>query len=433
MKYFKYLVIILLIYLNSGIAGEIHVLKIDGVINPVAESYLHHNISKVTESPQNIECIIIQLDTPGGLMSSMRKIIKTMMSSDIPIVVYISPSGARAGSAGVFITYAASVAAMAPGTNMGAAHPVNIGGSFNFQKKDTTDSGVLKEKVTNDAVAFVKSLAKQHNRNIEWAEKSVRGSASITETEALENNVIEIIAEDLNDLISQLDGYELNGTSLKTSDQIIVIKEYGLHQRILDVISDPNVAYILMILGFWGIVFEIRNPGAIFPGAVGTVCLILAFFAFQILPINYTGIILIFLALVFFILEVYITSFGLLSIGGIILMVLGSMMLIDVSQAPQEIFAVSLKVIIPIVLFTAAFFIFAFSMALKTLRTKTTTGKEGMVGKVGTTISEVTENSGQVMVHGEVWRAVSSEIIPPGQEIIVDKIESMKLIVSKKV
>ncbi|MFP4546578.1 MAG: NfeD family protein [Fidelibacterota bacterium] len=433
MKYFKYLVIILLIYLNSGIAGEIHVLKIDGVINPVAESYLHHNISKATESPQNIECIIIQLDTPGGLMSSMRKIIKTMMSSDIPIVVYISPSGARAGSAGVFITYAASVAAMAPGTNMGAAHPVNIGGSFNFQKKDTTDSGVLKEKVTNDAVAFVKSLAKQHNRNIEWAEKSVRGSASITETEALENNVIEIIAEDLNDLISQLDGYELNGTSLKTSDQIIVIKEYGLHRRILDVISDPNVAYILMILGFWGIVFEIRNPGAIFPGAVGTVCLILAFFAFQILPINYTGIILIFLALVFFILEVYITSFGLLSIGGIILMVLGSMMLIDVSQAPQEIFAVSLKVIIPIVLFTAAFFIFAFSMALKTLRTKTTTGKEGMVGKVGTTISEVTENSGQVMVHGEVWRAVSSEIIPPGQEIIVDKIESMKLIVSKKV
>ncbi len=432
MKYFKYLAIILLIYLNSGTAGEIHVLKIDGVINPVAESYLHHNITKANVSPQNVECIIIQMDTPGGLMASMRKIIKTMMSSDIPIVVYISPSGARAGSAGVFITYAANVAAMAPGTNIGAAHPVNIGGGFNFQK-DSTDAGVLKDKVTNDAVAFIKSLAKQHNRNIEWAEKAVRGSASITETDALENNVIEFIAEDITDLLTQLEGHEIEGTPLKTLDQTIVRKEYGLHRRILDVISDPNVAYILMILGFWGVVFEIRNPGAIFPGAVGTVCLILAFFSFQILPINYTGIVLIFLALVFFILEVYITSFGLLSIGGIVLMILGSMMLIDVSQAPQEIFAVSLKVIIPIVLFTAAFFIFAFSMALKTMRTKTTTGKEGMAGKVGTTISEVTENSGQVMVHGEVWRAVSSETISPGQEIIVDKIENMKLIVSKKV
>ncbi len=432
MKYQKLFCLLFLISINIINAKEIHILSVDGIINPVSASYIIDNINDANSLDDNVECIILQLDTPGGLMTSMRKIIKGMMNSNIPIIVYVSPKGARAGSAGVFITYASDIAAMSPGTNIGAAHPVNIGGGFSFQK-DTTNSDILETKVTNDAVAFIQSIAEKHNRNAEWAEKSVRKSDSITETEALKMNVIEIIAEDLDELLIKLNGYQIGEETLNTKSATIITKEFGVHRKILDIISDPNVAYILMILGFWGLVFEIKNPGAVFPGVFGSACLILAFFAFQILPINYTGVALIFISIIFFILEVYITSFGLLTIGGLILMTLGSMMLIDFTQAPKEIFAISLSVILPIVLFTAAFFIFAFSMALKTLKTKVTTGKEGLIGMIGESISEITETNGQVMVHGEIWNAVSNEPIDKQSKIIVENIENMRLIISKKI
>lgn len=431
MKKLTFVIFILLFFMNLIYAKDIIVLEVDGIINPVSASYLIDNISKANLDSNFTECIIIQMDTPGGLMTSMRKIIKSMMNSELPIIVYVSPQGARAGSAGVFITYASDLAAMAPGTNIGAAHPVNVGGGFSFNK-DTTDTDILKEKVTNDAVAFIKSLAEKHNRNAEWAEKSVRKSASITEVEAIENNVIELIADDLDDLIEKLDGHDVKGKLLSTKKTNLVFKEFGVHRKILDIISEPNVAYILMILGFWGLVFEIRNPGAVFPGVFGAVCLILAFFAFQILPINYTGVALIFVAIIFFILEVFVTSFGLLTIGGIIIMTLGSMMLIDFSEAPKELFAISLNVIIPIVVLTALFFIFAFAMALKAMKNQATTGQEGMVGLEGICLSDITEKSGQVRVHGEIWNAISSETIEQGDIVIVEKIENMKLTVFKK-
>jgi len=409
-------------------AKEIHILTIDGVISPVSADYIISNIQDIDSN--SVECVVIQMDTPGGLMTSMRKIIKEMMNSEIPIIVYVSPKGARAGSAGVFITYASDIAAMAPGTNIGAAHPVNVGGNFKFNK-DTTDTGVLAEKVTNDAVAFIKSLAEKSNRNPDWAEKSIRESASITENDAIDLNVVEFIAEDLKDLLLKLDGYQLKNKILDTDSQTIIHKDFGLHRKILDIVSDPNIAYILLMLGFWGLIFEIRNPGAIFPGVFGVTCLILAFFAFQILPINYTGVVLIFLSIIMFIMEVYVTSFGLLTIGGIILMILGSMMLIDFTQAPKDIFAISWSVIIPFVVFTAAFFTFAFSMALKTLKTKATTGAEGMIGLEGVTISEIKENGGQVRVHGEIWNAISKEPIEANSKIIVNDLKNMKLTVTK--
>ncbi len=412
-------------------AKEIHVLQINGVINPVSSAYISDHIAEANANSENIECLIIELDTPGGLMTSMRKIIKPMMNATVPIVVYVSPSGARAGSAGVFITYASDIAAMSPGTNIGAAHPVNMGPGMNFQK-DTSGTEILSEKVTNDAVAFISSIAEKRNRNVEWAEKAIRESHSITEQKALELGVIEIIAENRKELLKKLDGYQLEERELSTSDAKIVIKEFGLHRKILDIISDPNVAYILMILGFWGLVFEIRNPGTVFPGVFGAICLILAFFAFQILPINYTGAALIFLAVILFILEVYVTSFGLLTVGGIIIMILGSMMLIDFTQAPRELFAISFKVIIPVVLFTAGFFIFAFSMALKALKKQVTTGSEGMVGLTGETISTVSSSGGQVIVHGEVWSANSREEIEKGADIVVQEIKNMTLLVERK-
>ena len=429
MKHLKYLLVLLLLCYMNLLAKEIHILTIDGVINPVSADYIISNIEGIDS--HRVECIIIQMDTPGGLMTSMRKIIKEMMNSDIPVIVYISPQGARAGSAGVFITYASDIAAMAPGTNIGAAHPVNVGGRFNFNK-DTTDTDVLSEKTTNDAVAFIKSLAEKSGRNSVWAEKSVRESVSITENEALKQNVIEFLAKDLDELLNKLNGYEVEGIILDTKSNKIIHKNFGLHRKILDIVSDPNVAYILLMLGFWGLIFEIRNPGAIFPGVFGVICLVLAFFAFQILPINYTGVILIFFAIVMFILEVYITSFGLLTIGGIILMILGSMMLIDFTQAPKDIFAISWTVIIPFVILTAGFFIFAFSKALKTLKTPATTGKEGMIGLQGKTISNINETGGQIRVHGEIWNAISKEPIEINSIVIVENLENMKLKVSKK-
>ncbi len=424
--------IITLLFSNIS-ARDIWALKINGIINPVSASYISHYIE--TAQDEDVECIIIQLDTPGGLMTSMKIIIKKIMNSNVPIIVFVGPQGAQAGSAGVFITMSSHIAIMAPGTNIGAAHPVNIGGSFG-KKADSLDTSTMNEKITNDAISYIRSLTHQRNRNEKWAEESVRHSISITNNEALKKNVIEFIAKDIDDVLLKIDGQTVETESktivLSTKDKTIIHKPYGFHREILDIISHPNVAYILMILGFWGIVFEIKNPGMIFPGVVGGVCLILAFFSFQILPINLAGIALILGSLILFILEVYITSFGLLTIGGVSLMIIGSMMLIDYTIAPKALFAISLNVIIPIVVFTAAFFIFAFSMALKAHKIQVTTGVEGLINKVGKAITDISKSGGKVMVHGEIWNAVSEEEIPNNSDIIVKKIENMNLYITKK-
>ncbi len=388
-------------------AGDIEVISVDGPITPVTAKYIGDAVRSA--SRREAECLVIEIDTPGGLMLSTFSIDKELLSDRVPVVVYISPSGGRAASAGVYIAYAAHFVAMAPGTNIGAAHPVTMSG------KDT--SKVMLEKVTNDAVAHIKALADRRKRNKTWAELAVRESVSITEQEALKLGVTDFIAENLDGLLKQLDGKTL---MLQDGEKVLrtgtaEIRRYPMswRYRILDKISDPNIAYLLMLAGIIGIFFELQNPGAVFPGALGGISLILAFFALQVLPISAAGILLILLAVVFFILEVYITSFGLLTIGGIVAMTLGSLMLFKTPSL-----RVSLSVIIPVVLATAAFFLFAAGMVLKTHRKRITTGYQGLIGERGVVLNAL-KPEGQVLVHGEVWEAFSSEPLKKGDKIEV--------------
>lgn len=411
---------------ESNEQSVVHVIEVESVITPVSAEFIISSIEKAED--EGAHCLIIELDTPGGLMESTRQITKRFLASKIPIIVYVSPQGSRAASAGVFITYAAHIAAMAPSTNIGAAHPVNIQGGA-----DT--SSVMNDKITNDAVAQVKALAEKRGRNVEWAEKAVRESVSITEQDALEKNVINFISASLEELLEQIDGMKIEISSgmvtLKTQNARIVRREMNLRYKILEKISNPNVAYILMMLGIYGIFFELSNPGAIFPGVVGAIFLILAFFALQVLPINYAGLLLILLALVLFILEVKITSYGLLTIGGIIAMVLGSLMLIE--QPPDNfapVLSISLSLIITVVAVTAAFFIFAFGMAFKTYRKKVTTGNEGIIGESGIAQSRISPE-GNVKVHGEIWKAISDELIKKGEKVRIVSVDGLVLKVEK--
>jgi len=397
------------------------VIIIDGVINPVVAEFITKAIRRAAS--EGAECLIIQMDTPGGLDLSMRSIIKEMLSSDIPVIVYVSPGGARAASAGAIITLAADIAAMAPGTNIGAAHPVSLGGGKMGEE--------MAAKVENDAAAYVESIAIKKNRNKEWAIKAVRESVSITEKEALKINVIDLIASDLNDLLSQIDGREIKTASgvkkLTTKNIAVNYSEMGLREKILDTLSNPNIAYILMMIGMLGLYFELSNPGAIFPGVVGVISLILAFFAFQTLPVNYAGMLLILLALILFILEIKVTSFGMLSVGGIISLTLGSLMLFD-SSVPF--LRVSYDFIIPVVAVTSAFFILAISLAVKAQRRKPTTGKEGLLGSTGIVKSKI-DPQGKVFIHGEYWDATSNEMIPEDTQVEVIEVKDIGIKVKK--
>lgn len=401
--------------------SQVNVITVEGVINPVVAEFIENSIDKATKD--RAEVLVIELDTPGGLDTSMRSIIKKMVSSDIPIVVYVYPSGGRAASAGAFITIAAHIAAMTPGTNIGAAHPVGMGG-----KMDKT----MVEKVENDAVAYIKSLAEKRKRNPKWAEDAVRKSASITEKEALALKVIDLVASDLNSLLSGINGMKvdtpLGEKTLKTTDAEVVRKEIGIRYKILKVLSDPNIAYILMILGFYGLFFELTNPGAILPGVVGALCLILAFYSFQVLPVNYAGLLLIILAIILFILEVKIASYGMLTIGGIISMVIGSLMLFE---SPAPFIKLSLAVVLPAAIITAIFFTLTFSLAFKAYKRKPVTGSEGLVRMEGVAKTKIHKN-GTVFVHGELWRAWSEEPIKEGASIIVETVEGLKLKVRER-
>ncbi|HCC68889.1 MAG TPA: serine protease [Nitrospiraceae bacterium] len=402
---------------NTGIM----VIKADGVINPVMSEFIGRSIDRAAK--EKAEVLIIELDTPGGLDTSMRDIVKKIIGSEIPVVVYVSPSGARAASAGAFITLSAHIAAMSPGTNIGAAHPVGVGGRM--------DEAVV-EKAVQDAVAYIKSIAEKRGRNAKWAEDAVRKSASITGEEALKLKVIDLVSPNLDSLIKSIHGREvetvLGKRIIKTEGLTITKEEMGLRHRILQVISDPNVAYILMLLGFYGIFFEIMNPGTIFPGALGAIFLILAFYSFQTLPVNYAGLLLIILALILFILEVKVISYGALTIGGIISMLLGSLMLFE---SPIPYLKPSLAVILPAILITTLFFTLTVGLAIKAHRRKPVTGVEELMGMEGVAKTDIYEE-GTVVVHGEIWKAWSEEVIQAGEKIVVERVNGLKLKVKKQ-
>jgi len=400
---------------------EVMVITVNGAINPVVSEYLNKTILKANE--KKVEALVIELDTPGGLDTSMRTIVKDIIASEVPVIVFVSPSGSRAASAGAFITLAAHIAAMAPGTNIGAAHPVGVG-----EKMDKT----MSEKATNDAAAYIRSLAEKRGRNAQWAEDAVRKSISSTEKEALEQNVIDLVTNNLNSLLSDIDGRNIETIMgekiLHTKDAAVQREEIGIRQKILGFISDPNVAYMLMLLGFYGLFFELTNPGSLFPGVLGGICLILAFYAFQTLPVNYAGLLLIILAIILFILEVKIISHGVLTIGGIIAMIIGSLMLFD---SPAPFMKLSLAVILPAVAITTLFFTLTFSLAVKAYRKKPVTGSEGLVGEEGIADTDITQESGMVSLHGERWSAYAEMPVQKGEHVIVVQVSGLKLKVKK--
>lgn len=402
-------------------AQKVIALKVDGTINPVTASYIHDGISRA--KAEKGACVLIQLNTPGGLLKSTRAIVTDMLDSPVPVIVYVSPAGAHAGSAGVFITMAAHIAAMAPGTNIGAAHPVAMQAAM-----DST----MNQKATNDAAAFIRTIAEKRNRNLEWAEDAVRNSVSITETEAVRNRVVDIVAVNLKDLMEQVDGktVNINGRQLTLSTRNAEIETVRMRfiDRLLDIISDPNIAYILLLLGIYGVMFELYSPGAILPGVVGVISLILAFYSMHTLPVNYAGLALIIFAIVLFILEIKIVSHGLLAIGGIVSLLLGSMMLIR-SGSSLEFLRISRGLIIGATAVTAAFFLFIVGAGLRAQRQRVVTGSEGMIGFTG----EVTESlnpHGMVRVHGELWNAVSvSGEIARGEKVRVREMKNLTLYV----
>jgi membrane-bound serine protease (ClpP class) len=402
--------------------APVFTIEVDGIINPATAKFIVDSIDEAAQ--QGAQCLIIQLDTPGGVLESTRMIVKKMLTSNIPIIVYVSPSGARAASAGVFITMAANVAVMAPGTHIGAAHPVTLGG-------EGKESKTMTEKIVNDTVAFIKNIAKTRGRNVDWAERAVVKSVSITEDDAVKLNVVDFISPDLQSLLAKMDGrvVKLDGVTrtLYTKEVQPKAIQMSWREKLLDVISHPQIAYYLLMLGGMGIFFELSNPGAILPGVVGGIFLILAFYALQVLPVNYAGLALILFGIILFIAEIKVVSHGLLAVGGVISLFLGSIMLF---HSPDEYMRLSLSVIIPAVLVTSAFFIFAMTMAIRARLRKPTTGMEGLIGEVGIASTPIAPE-GKVSIHGEFWNVVSDQNIERGDKVQVIDVTNLKLKVKK--
>lgn len=398
-------------------------LRIDGSINPASADFIHNGIQKAVR--ENAACIIIHLNTPGGLLKSTRVIVSDILESPVPVIVYVSPGGAQAGSAGVFITLAGHIAAMAPGTNIGAAHPVTM-----QQQMDST----MNEKVTNDAAAFIRSIAVKRHRNIEWAENAVRKSFSYSEAEALEDSAIDLIAKDETELLAKIDGKTIELTSgikkLHTKNATVKEHKMSVWEKILDIISDPNIAYILFLLGLYGLLFELYNPGSILPGIVGVIALILALYSMHTLPINYAGLALIIFAVILFLLEIKIVSHGLLAIGGVISLFLGSMMLIK-SNSSLEMVKISRGVIIGATIVSALFFVFVLGFGIRAQRRKVVTGVEGLVGEIGE-VTETLSPVGTIRVQGELWNAeCHGGKIDIGEKVIIREMKGLKLFVEK--
>jgi membrane-bound serine protease (ClpP class) len=404
-----------------GASPEVYEIRVHGVIGPPVAQFIIDSIKKAGDARS--AALLVLLDTPGGLDTAMREIVQAIMEAPLPVIVYVYPSGARAASAGTIILLAAPIAAMAPGTNVGAAHPVSMG-------KEQMDK-VMMAKVVHDAEAYAKSLAAKRGRNVEWAGRAVRESVSATATEALNSHVIDVVADSVDDLLSAVDGKVVEvgkkKVTLRTKGAKIVEAEMPFKYTLLSYITDPNVAYLLMMIGFYGILFEVYSPGAIFPGVVGGICLILAFYAFQTIPISYAGLFLIILGVIFFVLELKVASYGLLSIAGIISLVIGSIMLIDL---PASWLSLSWQSILAVALFSIIFFLGVLSYAIRAQLAKVKTGREGLVGEVGVARTDIAP-SGKVFVHGELWDATSEEPLRSGERVLVVALEGMTVKVEK--
>ena len=419
---------VILILLSGGVWGQekkpvFNVIKVEGVITSPTAKYIANSIEEAQKA--DAEGIIILLDTPGGMDTAMRDIAKSILNAPLPVIVFVYPSGARAASAGVIIASAAHIAAMAPGTNIGAAHPVAIGiGGGGMDK-------TMSKKVENDAAAYARSIAKTRGRSEEWVEKAVRKSESITAEEALKLNVIDFVAPDVDKLLAAIDKKEVTlaggKKKISTKNALINTKEMGTRQGILAAISDPNISYILLLIGLAGLYFELSTPGAILPGVIGGISLLLAFFGLSTLSVNYTGILLIIFGVILFIAEIKVMSHGLLTVGGVISLVLGSLLLFDTAEPALRI---SLQVLIPAVLLVSGFFIAVIWMAIQAQMRKHFTGIEAMIGAEAETLTDIA-NEGKVFLKGQYWKATSEKPVKKGAKVKIIKVEGLNLIVEE--
>ncbi len=417
-----YVFAIFLMLFSFSSAGEIFVAQWNKPVTPVMADFIKR-ITKEAEE-KHASAIILELDTPGGLESSMRDVIKTMMNTYVPFIVYVYPPGARAASAGAIITVSADIAAMAPSTNIGSASPVNMTG------KDIDKT--MKKKIINDMLAFVRAIAKEKGRNIKVIEKMITEAINLSAEEALKKKVIDVIAVDIPDLIQKIDGKTVkkNGIDIKLNlkGKPIFYKELTFKEKLLTILTNPTVAYLLLMIGFYGIFFELYNPGSIIPGTVGAISLLLALYALNIISANWLGVLLIILGIILFALEIITPTFGGLALGGVIALVLGSMILISPDSPYGDI---SLQVIIPIALFSAAFFLTIAYLGAKAQFRKPITGKEGMIGETGIAKTHIDKKGGKVFIHGEIWDAYSDEEIKKGEEVEVIDVKGLKLKVKK--
>jgi membrane-bound serine protease (ClpP class) len=404
-------------------AAQVGLIKIDGAIGPATASYISRAIDSATA--QSDECFVIQLDTPGGLLDSASEIVRKIYASKVPVVVYVAPAPARAGSAGVFITMAADVAVMAPHTRIGAAHPVELGASGNVEQTDD----VMKKKIENDTASFAQSIAEKRNRSVDWAKSAVLDSASITAEDALDKNVIDFIADDMPDLLKQLDGREVNGRTLNTANATVVEIPMNLWEHFSQLFLRPEVMFILMLMVIYGIIGELSSPGAILPGIVGAIALILVLYMSAILPVNVTGLALIGLAIVLFITDVFATTHGVLTAGGILSFFLGALMLFS-NAGPG--FGLSLAWIIPGTLVTALFFIFIVGKGIGAQFKPVRAGAETMLGKTVNALSRIDSRGGRVFIEGEHWNAVSDTLVETGQPVEIVGITGLTLKVKPK-
>ncbi|MFQ5572503.1 MAG: nodulation protein NfeD, partial [Rhodothermales bacterium] len=426
---------------QPGEAGFVLQIRLDDdPITPVTARFIERALEAARE--EGARGLVIELDTPGGLMASTQDIVKNILASEVPVVVYVAPSGARAASAGVFITMAAHVAAMAPGTHIGAAHPVSVGGSPvpPPAQADTTSGdaqprpGVMEEKVVNDAMAWARSLAELRGRNAEWAALAVSESRSITNTEALDQNVVDLVAATLDDLLAQLDGRKValpgDSTQMRTAGAVIRPLRMWWGEQLLGVLSNPNVAFLLLMFGFYGILFEFYSPGWGVGGTLGAIFLVLGFFGLAVLPVNYAGLALIGLGLGLFVAEAFFTSFGALTLGGVVCLVLGGVMLID---SPVGVMRVSLSVVLPVALATAAITVVLVGSVVKAMRGRVQTGSEGMLGTEAVAVEAFVQEEGRyrgmVRTHGEWWRAVSTTPVAAGNRLGIESRDGLTLFV----
>jgi len=422
-------------------AGTALLLDIQGAIGPAVAEDVTRTLD--TAASRKASLVILRMDTPGGLDQAMRAIIKDILASPVPVATFVGPKGARAASAGTYILYASHIAAMAPATNLGAATPVKIGGLSSApnpmpkqgQKEKTPvenpepQGDAMQHKMVNDAAAYIRGLAELRGRNADWAEKAVREAVSLSATQALKERVIDVMAEDVGQLLTRIDGRKLTTSrgdmNLHSKDLTVETVERNWRSKLLGVITDPNVAYILMLLGIYGLFFELANPGFVLPGVIGGICLLLALFAFQVLPINFAGLALIVLGIAFMIAEVFAPGFGVLGLGGVLAFVAGSIMLMD-STLPG--YAISLSLIIAVALSSAAFFFLIVGMAVKARRRPVVSGAEEMIGLVGVAHETFSEH-GQVQIHGEIWQAESMEPLQKGQPVCVVSRKDLVLLV----